>query len=292
MQAGKSNTLTRDGFNITLKTLHYQIHRTSKSEKWIVFLHGAGGSIATWKQQLPAFKAQFNLLAIDLRDHGKSKNIDPSYASYHFNIVSNDILEVLEKENIKKAHFVTLSFGSVLIQALYNRRSDLVDKMVIIGGIFNANWMIKGFVHLARLFNLFLSYPAMYRIFSFLLMPKRRNQVARRVYQMQAKKLTQQEYLKWIGLYSEFFILLKKFSNQQIDQEMLIIMGGDDYIFLPSARQFANNRQNASFSIVPKAGHICNIEKPSAVNKEILNFLDAHKDLPERRLTTVPFDTN
>lgn len=275
-----------------LETLSYQIIRSPKSRKWIVFLHGAGGSIQTWKYQLSSLESDYNLLAIDLRDHGKSKNIQPAYDSYNFDIISADIFKVLAKERIEKAHFISLSFGSVLIQALYERKPSIVDKMVIIGGIFNANWLIKAFVHLARFFNLFLTYRTMYRLFSFLLMPRERNQLARRVYQMQAKRLTQTEYLKWVGLYSEFFLLLKSFSQQNIQQQMLIVMGADDYIFLPSARRFAKGRKNVQFLSIPKAGHICNIEAPESVNAEIKQFLNTHKESAEKSETTILSDTN
>ncbi|WP_421765028.1 alpha/beta fold hydrolase [Ekhidna sp.] len=275
-----------------MKTLNYKILRAKKSKKWIVFLHGAGGSIQTWKYQLSALGDDYNLLAIDLRDHGSSKNIKPAYGSYNFDIITEDVFEVLDKEGIEKAHFVTLSFGSVLIQALYERTPSIVDKMVIIGGIFNANWLIKSFVHLGRFFNLFLPYHTMYRLFSFILMPRERNQLARRVYQMQARKLTQSEFLKWLGLYSEFFTLLRNFSKQKIKQQILILMGSDDYVFLPSAQKFANGRSNTNLMTIPKAGHICNIEEPELVNKEIMEFLDTRKEIVGKSQSKVLFGTN
>ncbi|WP_436516949.1 alpha/beta fold hydrolase [Ekhidna sp. To15] len=274
-----------------MKTLHYQKHLCPSSNQWVVFLHGAGGSVQTWKLQIKALKDRFNLLAIDLRDHGKSKNIEPSADSYDFDLIAADILKVLSKEKIEKAHFITLSFGSVLMQALYKRKPGIVDQMVLIGGIFDANWMIKSFVHVARSLNIFLSYSSMYRIFSFLLMPKKRNQLARKVYQMQARKLSQEEYLKWLGLYSEFFTLLKSFYQQEISNEMLLLMGEDDYMFLPSAIRFTQNRPKAQLELIPKAGHICNIDQPDLVNLKIMRFLDTQKDLSEKPVTTVPSDT-
>lgn len=256
-----------------MKSLHHIIHQASPNSEWIVFLHGAGGSIQTWKSQIDHLKAHYNLIAIDLRDHGLSKNIEPEYDSYQFDIVIEDVVKVINKVRIDKAHFVTLSFGSVLIQALYKKYPDLVDRMVIIGGIFNANWLIKAFIHTALFTNKFLSYESMYRVFSFLVMPRKRNQLARRVYQMQAQKLSQEEYLKWLGLYGEFFRLLSDFSKQPIDNDMLILMGEDDYIFLRSAKNFARNREKSYLKIIPKAGHICNIEKPNEVNQSIMDFL-------------------
>ncbi|MDA1382773.1 MAG: alpha/beta fold hydrolase, partial [Bacteroidetes bacterium] len=66
--------------------LHYEIHGEIDAP-WLVFVHGAGGSIKTWKFQIDDLAKDFRLLLIDLRDHGFSKNIQPSYESYDFDIV-------------------------------------------------------------------------------------------------------------------------------------------------------------------------------------------------------------
>ena len=53
--------------------LHYRIYDDSPNKEWLIFIHGAGGSIITWKYQIEAFRPFFKLLLLDLRDHGKSK---------------------------------------------------------------------------------------------------------------------------------------------------------------------------------------------------------------------------
>ena len=274
-------------------TLNYKVYIENPAAEWVVFLHGAGGSIQTWNFQLNAFKKQhYNILLIDLRGHGKSKNIRPAYSRYNFDIVSNDIIRVLDEEHIRKAHFVTLSFGSVMMQALYKRRPGLVRRMVFIGGIFNANWRIKSFVHLARFLNLLLSYRRMYQVFSYLLIPKKEHQFARRVYWRQAGKLGAKEYLKWLGLYGEFFLLLRSFQRQPINHPMLILMGEDDYIFLPGAYQFAGKKVLAELKLIRNAGHICNIDKPAATNRAILNFLGNPGQKAKKQRTKAPSDTS
>ena len=252
--------------------LHYIKSEHPTNKNWVVFIHGAGGSIETWKYQMEHMTAS-SYLAIDLRDHGASKNILPSFQSYNFDIITEDIMNVLAHEGIHKASFVTLSFGSVLLQAFSLKYPSVVQSAVIAGGIFKGNILIKSFVHTARFLNLFLSYPTMYKTFSFLLMPKKRNQVARRIYQMQARKISQEEYLKWIDLYGEFFRLLKTFFHQDVPFRTLIIMGGDDYIFLKAAQAFSAKRDNVSLEVLPKVGHICNIEQHAKFNQLAQQFL-------------------
>ena len=110
--------------------LHYEIQGKTDAP-WLVFVHGAGGSIKTWKFQIDDLSKDFRLLLIDLRDHGFSKNIQPSFDSYDFDIVGNDVIQVLDHLKITKAHFLSLSIGSVILQKIDILRPKLIDKMVV-----------------------------------------------------------------------------------------------------------------------------------------------------------------
>ena len=95
----------------------------NKNANWITFVHGAGGSSTIWYKQIKYFSKKYNLLLLDLSGHGKSKSItlNPFKKKYTFNSITNDILEVIDAEKIKKSHFVGKSqrrnshFSSYLI---------------------------------------------------------------------------------------------------------------------------------------------------------------------------------
>ncbi|HET8860442.1 alpha/beta hydrolase [Marivirga sp.] len=258
-------------------TLNFDTHRNISAKEWVVFIHGAGGSTATWKYQLEAFKPHYNLLMIDLRDHGLSKDIAPASEQYDFDLITNDIKKVLDENNIVKAHFITLSFGSVIMQDLSIKYPHLVASAIFAGGIFKANALIKSFVQLARVFNLFLPYRWMYGLFSYLLMPYKRHQKSRKIYRKQAEKLTPKEYMKWVGLYGEFFKLLNRFYEQDIKFPALALTGQQDYIFSKSAKGFAAKHKNVLVIEIKGAGHICNIDQPEIFNELALYFTHEHK---------------
>lgn len=269
---------------MSINILHHQTHFKSESAEWVIFLHGAGGSTATWKHQIDAFLPHYNLLLIDLRDHGKSKNIFPEYSKYKFDIITEDIIKVVQINKIKKAHFITLSFGSVLLQDLSIKHPHLVASAIFAGGIFKANNWIKSFVYLARVLNLLLPYKWMYTLFSWLLMPKKRHRNSRKIYQKQAQKISSNEYMKWVGLYAEFFQLLNRFFHQRINFSGLVVMGSEDYIFLNAAQDFTENQEKIKLETIKNAGHICNIDQPEQFNQLALNFVNANSylsaDLP------------
>lgn len=257
--------------------LHAQKYENHNDRPWVVFIHGAGGSIKTWKRQIDFFTEFYNVLSIDLRDHGKSKNIQPEYNKYSFKVISEDIKKTLDYQQIENAHFITLSFGSVLMQDFAKRYPNYVNKVVFAGAVFSGGLLLRSFVYTARFLNLFLSYFQMYRLFSYILMPKKQNQFARRLYISQAKLISPKEYMKWIGLYHEFFKLLKSFNQNPPGFHSQIIMGSNDSLFLNSARKFSLRHKNIRLDEIPETGHIVNIERADEFNQLALNFLENRK---------------
>ncbi|MCR9252147.1 MAG: alpha/beta hydrolase [bacterium] len=253
--------------------LHHEVIMHSTSSDWIVMVHGAGGSSKTWNHQVDYLKKEFNLLLLDLRDHGLSKSLYPKLDVYRLDLISTDILNVLDHLQIKKSHFLTLSLGSVLIQHFMMKYPSRVDRIIMAGGVFKGTFFMKTLARLAFGLNRFLTYPQMYKMFSYIIMPRKRNAFARRVYRRQAMKLTKNEYLKWIGLYKEVFEILKYFFKGSINHKIAVIMGTQDYVFLSGARAFAKLQPNAELIEMEGIGHICNLESPTTFNQLALNFL-------------------
>jgi pimeloyl-ACP methyl ester carboxylesterase len=254
--------------------LHYKIYDDSPNKDWLIFIHGAGGSIVTWKYQIEAFRPFFKLLLLDLRDHGKSKNIEPAYQHYDFNIVADDILRVVDHLGIEKAHFMSMSLGSVILQKIDEKRPQLIGKMIMAGGVFRANIKIKLFVHSAKFLNYFLPYRVMYNLFSWVVLPKKNHRHSRRLFRLQSQKLNQQEYLKWVGLYKDFFYLVKNFFRRELQSLSLVVMGDEDHVFFEAAKKFvAHHHKMAQLVIFEKCGHICNIDEYEKFNQIVLSFL-------------------
>ncbi|MEL6922681.1 MAG: alpha/beta hydrolase [Bacteroidota bacterium] len=253
--------------------LYYETYEIGPDAEWLVFIHGAGGGITTWKYQTEAFKPHFNLLLMDLRDHGNSKNLSPDYKDYNFNIVGNDILEVIDHLGIQKAHFMSLSLGSVILQKLDELRPELIDRMVMAGGVFRANLKLKLFVHSAKFLNYFLPYRTMYDMFSLIVLPRKNHQMSRRIFRLQSMKLTPKEYLKWVGLYKDFFRVLRRFFNQRMEKLSLVVMGEQDHVFFDAARRFTDRQEYARLAIIEKCGHVVNIEQAERFNQMALDFL-------------------
>ena len=117
--------------------INFNVIPNPESNIWIVFIHGAGGSIRTWKRQVEALQHHtLNYYCWIYGIMGHPSPSIPSPSQYDFELISNDIKEVMDHLEIAKAHFITLSLGSVLIQDLSMRYPTYIGKVVMAGGVF------------------------------------------------------------------------------------------------------------------------------------------------------------
>ena len=259
----------------TRDLLHYEIMGADEGAPWLVFVHGAGGSIRTWKFQVEHFAKDFRLLLLDLRDHGYSKNMIPEYDAYDFQIVASDILKVIDKLNITRAHFMSLSIGSVILQKLDIMRPKLIDNLVMAGAIFDGSKFMHAFVHCGKLLTNIIPFRAFYSIFSFIVLPRKNHRLSRYIFRRQSKRMTSVEYLKWVQLYKPFFKLIKAYVTRELPRPCLIVMGDQDHIFGNAAKKFAAQQKNAVLSIIRGCGHVVSIESPKRFNELALDFLQS-----------------
>ncbi len=253
--------------------LHHEVIAQNPNAPWLVFVHGAGGSIRTWKFQIDAFAPHFRLLLIDLRDHGYSKDILPAFPAYDFDIVAKDILVLIDHLGIEKAHFMSLSIGSVILQKIDIERPELVDRMIMAGAIFDGSKAMHWFVHSGKFLSYILPYRALYWLFSFIVLPRRNHRLSRYIFRRQSRRLTTREYMKWIELYKPFFHLIRDYVNRPVMKKGLVVMGSQDHIFFRAAKQFTEIQKNMRLAVIENCGHVCSIEAPEVFNDLVLRFL-------------------
>ncbi|MFT4737280.1 MAG: pimeloyl-ACP methyl ester carboxylesterase [Cyclobacteriaceae bacterium] len=252
--------------------LHYKIVSNDQSKPWLLCVHGAGGNTSTWKYQLESLSLRFQVLLVDLRDHGQSADYPSTEQRYTFNIIVDDVIAVLDHLHLDKIHVMSLSMGSMIVQQMALRRPELVQSAVFAGGVFHVTPAIMAFAHTAWMATRVVPYRWMYLVFSRLVMPKRNHQFARKVYVKQSALLSAEAYDKWIMLYRDFRQVLKSFYLYDFNFPIHLIMGGEDYIFLNAAKRYAAEHKNVTIDIMERCGHICNVEQPDYFNELSMQF--------------------
>jgi 3-oxoadipate enol-lactonase len=74
----------------------------------LLFLHGIGGNRTNWRANLPAFAPHFACVAWDARGSGGSDDYDGPLA---FDDFIADVLRVLDRFGVQRAHLLGLSMG-------------------------------------------------------------------------------------------------------------------------------------------------------------------------------------
>lgn len=257
--------------------LNYYSYKHSVSTQWVTFVHGAGGSSAIWYKQLRDFKKHFNVLILDLRGHGDSKSIIKSSFNkkYTFDAITEDIVEVIEYLQIKKSHFVGISLGTILIRNLAEKKPHLVKSMIMGGAIIKFNLRSRFLIFVGNLFKSVVPYMLLYRLFAFIIMPKRNHKKSRSLFVNEAKKLYQKEFLRWFKLTSEINPLLRLFRIKDLKIPTLYIMGEEDHLFLPSIKSIVEKHVNASLIIIKKCGHVVNVDEATIFNAKTIKYINS-----------------
>ena len=254
--------------------LHYSSFNHTTSQEWVTFIHGAGGSSSIWFKQIRSFQKYFNVLLIDLRGHGQSKNIRPQKKEkYNFEEIGNEVIEVLHHLKIKSSHFVGISMGTVVIRDISERTTSLVKSMVLAGATMKLNIRGQLLMRSGDIFKSIIPYLILYRFFAIVIMPKKSNSEARNLFIQEAKKLEQTEFKKWFGLVSQVNPLLSSFRKKETKSKTLYVMGAEDDMFLPSIKKLAMRFTSSELIVVPNSGHVVNIEKAVEFNEICISFL-------------------
>ncbi len=254
--------------------LHYTIFSNNQSNQWITFVHGAGGSSSIWFKQIRDFQKHANLLLLDLRGHGESKNFITN-EKYTFPILADDINQVLEHLKISKSHFIGISLGTILIRQLADKYPQKIQSMILGGAIFKMNFRSQILMRLGNVFQYIIPYLWLYRFFAFVIMPRENHKSARFLFVNEAKKMNQKEFIKWFVLTAEINPILKKFRAQELQIPTLYIMGSEDYMFLPSIKELVKQQFSSStLVVIPNCGHVVNVDNANRFNNETISFIN------------------
>jgi pimeloyl-ACP methyl ester carboxylesterase len=255
--------------------IYYKKYINENSKDWVTFIHGAGGSSAIWNKQIDNFKDLFNVILLDLRGHGKSSESHENEKKYTFKSITNDVLNVLDKENIIKTHLVGISLGSIIARNFIFLNPERCKSAVLGGMVVRVNNISKFLLFVSNLLKALLPAMFLYRVLAKIILPKRNQKDSKKKYIQEAKKISQIEFLKWFETTKEIKSIFKKFKLET-KIPIQIIQGAEDLIFLKDIITHTKLKSNIRLKIIENCGHVVNIQSPVVFNKTAIEFISSH----------------
>jgi pimeloyl-ACP methyl ester carboxylesterase len=94
----------------------------------LLFIHGLGSSSRDWEAQVADFSADYQVLTVDLRGHGRS---DKPPGPYSIGLFAADVAGLLHHLKTGPAHVVGLSMGSAVAWHLALDHTQVVRTLVL-----------------------------------------------------------------------------------------------------------------------------------------------------------------
>ncbi|MGH3664516.1 MAG: alpha/beta fold hydrolase [Egibacteraceae bacterium] len=110
-----------------------QHHYVSKGEgPPVVLVHGLGGTLYVWHGVIENLSLHHHVVAMDLRGHGRS---EAATGSLTVQSLIADVEALINALELPAVTLVGHSLGTLVAQQLAATRSELVDNLVLVGGI-------------------------------------------------------------------------------------------------------------------------------------------------------------
>ena len=253
--------------------LKYEIVDNNKID-WVVFVHGIAGSTLTWKKQIEDFSKKYNLLLLDLPGHGS--NADNIIKKVDINKLNNGIKETLDHIGIKKAHFVGMSLGTIVIASFATTFPEYIKSIVFGGAAIAVNGIYRGCIRFVNGAKKILPYKGMYKFFAWFMMPRKNHKKSRQIFVREAEKLDKKTMLAWID-YLKLALkskpLIEKMAKLKL--KVMFISGDEDHCFIGGTKGALQRFKKAKCHIIKKCGHICTIERAKEFNEYALEYIGA-----------------
>ncbi len=241
-------------------------------------VHGAGGSTRTWRKQVEEFGKHYHLLIIDLPGHAGSAESSRNQDNYDFEWISQRIWDVVDLHTKEPIHLVAVSLGSIIAMQMYELRPNGISSLLFAGPIVSLSVKLRLLARSGLFIAKIIGFRNFYSLMAKIVLPRKNHKKSREIFVRESKFLSLEEYRKWTAMYGQYLDnTLRKLFNFQPHIPMLIMVGGQDHLFLKPTLQYAQRFQTISVEVVQRCGHLVSLEKSELFNRRCLEFLSSFK---------------
>ena len=239
-------------------------------EETVVFVHGLGGSLNVWHSQVSVVSRYYKTLTYDLRGSGRS---DVADCEYSIETWVEDLKALLDSQNIRSAHLVGWSMGTLIVQHFSSKYSARVESQTLVGPLWELPETGKQ--------NTFKRAE--------IVEEEGMDAVADMIIAGGTSSFTKADKPALVGLIRDLLLRNnaeayaascralangKAIDHQKVEVPTLLIVGDEDNVTaLPVAEKLYRAFPNAQLEVISNAGHWTTVEKPNELNQTFLKFL-------------------
>jgi pimeloyl-ACP methyl ester carboxylesterase len=258
----------------------------------ILFIHGLGSYIPTWKLNIPALKNYCRCIAVDLPGHGKSsKEIHSGSMSYYAKVLK----EFLQELKIENAVLCGHSMGGQIAMNFTLQFPDLVDKLILAApaGFEKFSKDEKEWIKSVFTSDYVMNTSEERQAHSFGSSFYEMSEAAEKIINDKIAVRDDPDYFKYCSIIANSLHGMLDdniFENlNKIEPKTLIIFGKNDQL-IPNqilhpnlstaqiAQTGASQMPKSKLLFFPECGHYVQLEKPEMFNKSVIEFLQIEEN--------------
>lgn len=257
---------------ITVDNISFNVRINGDDNKPVVMLsHSLCTRLDMWEPQIQVLEGDYRILRYDTRGHGAS--VAPEGA-YSLEQLAQDAIGLLDELQIDRVHWVGISMGGMIGQALANHHAHrlqslvLCDTTAIMPDAVQTVWQDR--IDRARQQGMqALVDETLQRWFTppYLARPPPQVEIIR-------EQILSTPVACFIGCSEAIRRLNYLQQLSQISLPTLVIVGEDDPGTPVSESEAICARiEGAQLKVIPSAAHLCNIEQSEEFNRTLIAFL-------------------
>lgn len=251
--------------NINNKLLAIEQHGQGEA---MIMLHGLGGTANAWHPQAALMERSFHVIRPDMEGSGRS----PAKGKISITTLVKDISKLMDKLNIKSAHFIGHSMGTIICQHLAASSPARVKSLALLGPVAEppqpARDALKDRASAARSNGMIPIADTLVQVA--LSADSRIHQPAVAAF---VREIIMRQDTEGYARNCEALATANSTNLSKIKCPTLLITGDEDGVAPPAnVQKLSRAIKKSKVIILDGCGHWTPIEKPSEVNASLMNF--------------------
>ena len=252
--------------------INHHYSSTEENKPWLLLIHGLFGSLDNLAVIRRDLQSDFNVLSVDLPDHGKSQHT----TAFSFEHYASQLFDLIDQLKIKELHILGHSLGGKIAMMMALKQSHRITKLVI-ADISPAKYSARHHAVLAGLNNVDLNNTkdrthANQQMAEYVIEPGVRQFLLKSLYQNDGKWAWRFNLNLLERDYNHLSQAIES-DNQFVNPVLFIKGGNSDYLLSEHQAPIAKLFPNSQAKVIQNTGHWLHSEKPNIFNRLTRSFL-------------------